>query len=55
MVRRVPVSRAIGSESKVLFYRDPKERVQRVAPWLTTDANAYPAVVDGPIICLSNH
>ena len=43
-------SRAIGSESKVLFYRDPKERVQRVAPWLTTDANAYPAVVSGRII-----
>jgi hypothetical protein len=21
---------------------DPKARVQRVAPWLTTDANAYP-------------
>ncbi len=45
-------SRAIGSESKVLFYRDPKERVQRVAPWLTTDANAYPAVVNGRIIWL---
>lgn len=32
-------SREIGSESKVLIHRDPKERVQRVAPWLTTDDN----------------
>jgi uncharacterized protein len=43
-------SRAIGAESKVLMYRDPRERVQRVAPWLTTDNNAYPAVVNGRIV-----
>jgi uncharacterized membrane protein (UPF0182 family) len=47
---RILFSRAIGSESKVIFHRDPKERVQRVAPWLTTDANAYPAVVNGRIV-----
>ena len=45
-------SRAIGPESKVILYRDPKERVQRVAPWLTTDANPYPAVVQGRIVWL---
>ncbi|GAB3234447.1 UPF0182 family protein [Mycolicibacterium hippocampi] len=48
--RNILFSRAIGSESKVLFHRDPKERVQRVAPWLTTDGNAYPAVVDGRVL-----
>ncbi|CAA0098683.1 Uncharacterised protein [Mycolicibacterium vanbaalenii] len=48
--RNILFSRAIGSESRVLFHRDPKERVQRVAPWLTTDDNAYPAVVDGRIL-----
>ena len=48
--RNILFSRAIGSESKVIFHRDPKERVQRVAPWLTTDANAYPAVVHGRIV-----
>ena len=37
---RILFSRDIGSESKVIFHRDPKERVQKVAPWLTTDANA---------------
>ena len=40
--RNILFSRAIGSESKVIFHRDPRERVQRVAPWLTTDANSYP-------------
>jgi uncharacterized protein len=43
-------SRDIGSESKVIFHRDPRERLHRAAPWLTVDANAYPAVVDGRIV-----
>jgi uncharacterized protein len=47
---RIVFSRDIGAESKVIFHRDPKDRVQRVAPWLTTDANAYPAVVNGRIV-----
>ncbi len=47
---RILFSRDIGSESKVIFHRDPKDRVQRVAPWLTTDANAYPAAVSGRIV-----
>lgn len=47
---RIVFSRAIGSESKVIFHRDPKQRVQRVAPWLSVDTNSYPAVVDGRIV-----
>jgi uncharacterized protein len=47
---RILFSREIGSESKVIFQRDPKDRVQRVAPWLTTDGDAYPAVVNGRIL-----
>ena len=47
---KIIFSREIGSESKVIFHRDPKDRVQRVAPWLTTDGNAYPAVVNGRIV-----
>jgi uncharacterized membrane protein (UPF0182 family) len=48
--RNILFSRAIGPESKVIYHRDPHQRVQRVAPWLTTDANSYPAVVDGRIV-----
>ncbi|MDJ0429018.1 UPF0182 family protein, partial [Rhodococcus fascians] len=43
-------SGAIGGESKIIFNRDPRTRVEKVAPWLTTDDNPYPAVVDGRII-----
>ena len=38
-------SNVIGSNSKILFNRDPAERVKAVAPWLTTDTAVYPAIV----------
>lgn len=42
-------SGAIGEGSRVLYNRTPKDRVEAVAPWLTIDGDAYPAVVDGKI------
>ncbi|MET9389668.1 UPF0182 family protein [Streptomyces sp. NPDC006624] len=42
-------SGAIGEGSRVLYNRTPKERVEAVAPWLTIDGDAYPAVVNGRI------
>ncbi|WP_330237371.1 UPF0182 family membrane protein [Streptomyces sp. NBC_00566] len=42
-------SGAIGKGSRVLYNRTPKDRVESVAPWLTIDGDAYPAVVDGRI------
>ena len=39
-------SNVIGSNSKILFNRDPAERVKAVAPWLTTDTAVYPAIVN---------
>ncbi|MEV0903449.1 UPF0182 family membrane protein [Streptomyces hokutonensis] len=42
-------SGAIGDGSRILYNRTPKERVEAVAPWLTIDGDAYPAVVDGHI------
>ncbi|MFG3103489.1 UPF0182 family protein [Streptomyces sp. NPDC048182] len=42
-------SGAIGEGSKILYNRTPKQRVEAVAPWLTIDGDAYPAVVDGRI------
>lgn len=47
---RILFSRAVSHESKVLFHRAPRKRVQRVAPWLTVDSDAYPAVVQGRIV-----
>ncbi|AEM81263.1 UPF0182 protein [Streptomyces violaceusniger Tu 4113] len=42
-------SGAIGDGSRILYNRTPKERVEKVAPWLTIDGDAYPAVVGGRI------
>jgi uncharacterized membrane protein (UPF0182 family) len=43
------LSDAVNSESQILYERDPRERVQKVAPYLTVDGNAYPAVIDGRV------
>ncbi|WP_280347299.1 UPF0182 family protein [Nocardia neocaledoniensis] len=48
--RNILFAKAIGPESKIIFHRDPRERVELVAPWLTVDHNPYPAVVDGRIV-----
>lgn len=43
-------SNVIGSNSKILFNRDPSERVEAVAPWLTTDNGVYPAIVNKRLV-----
>ncbi|RRQ14619.1 UPF0182 family protein [Corynebacterium bovis] len=43
------LSDVIGDNSKILQDRDPRERVHKVAPWLTTDSKTYPVVIDGRI------
>ena len=43
------LSDQVNDSSRLLDHRSPKERVERVAPWLTLDGNVYPAVVDGRI------
>ena len=47
--QRILLSNLINSESKILFNRNPRDRVAKVAPWLTLDGDPYPAVVDGKI------
>ena len=34
--------------SRILYDRKPRERVEKVAPWLTLDGDPYPAVVRRP-------
>jgi uncharacterized membrane protein (UPF0182 family) len=43
------LSDAVNGSSRILDHREPLERVQRVAPWLTTDGNPYPSIVGGRI------
>ena len=47
--QRILLSNLINADSKILYNRSPRERVAKVAPWLTLDGDPYPAVVDGKI------
>lgn len=44
------LSGAINADSRILYNRSPRERVQKAAPWLKVDGNPYPAVVDNRIV-----
>ncbi len=44
------LSGRVNENSEVIYNREPEDRVQKVAPWLTLDDDAYPAVVDGKIV-----
>jgi len=48
--QRILLSNLINKDSKILFERNPLDRVAKVAPWLTLDGDPYPALVDGKII-----
>ncbi|MFJ2864668.1 UPF0182 family protein [Kitasatospora sp. NPDC087314] len=41
---------AITDGAKVIYNRTPKERVEKVAPWLSIDADPYPVVQDGRVV-----
>jgi uncharacterized membrane protein (UPF0182 family) len=48
--QRILLSNLINKDSKILFERNPRDRVAKVAPWLTLDGDPYPALVDGRIL-----
>ncbi|EFA23494.1 UPF0182 family protein [Bifidobacterium gallicum] len=39
----------VNADSQILYDRSPKERVAKVAPYLTLDGRVYPAVVNGRV------
>nr|BFE68033.1 hypothetical protein GCM10020092_013340 [Actinoplanes digitatis] len=39
----------MNDNSRLMYVRDPRSRVEKVAPFLTIDGDPYPAVVDGRI------
>jgi uncharacterized membrane protein (UPF0182 family) len=47
--RNFLLSGAVNDASKVLYIRDPLERVEKVAPFLEVDGDPYPAVIDGKV------
>jgi uncharacterized protein len=48
--QRILLSNLIRSDSKILYNRNPRERVEKVAPWLTLDGDPYPAVIEGKVV-----
>ncbi|MCI9889708.1 UPF0182 family protein [Micrococcales bacterium 31B] len=46
---KILLSDNINSESQILYDRDPLQRAEAVAPFLTFDSAVYPAVVDGRV------
>ncbi|HEU0088908.1 MAG TPA: UPF0182 family protein, partial [Pseudonocardiaceae bacterium] len=47
--RNILFNQAIGEDSRIIYNQHPRDRVEKVAPWLTVDGDPYPAVVDGRI------
>ncbi|WP_371307026.1 UPF0182 family protein [Gordonia sp. (in: high G+C Gram-positive bacteria)] len=48
--RNFLLSNALNDKSRILYNRDPRDRVKKAAPWLTVDSKTYPAVMaDGSI------
>ncbi|MGL4172670.1 MAG: UPF0182 family protein [Actinomycetota bacterium] len=43
------VSDRVNEKSRILNIRNPRDRVEKAAPWLTVDGDAYPAIVDGKV------
>ncbi|WGW10520.1 UPF0182 family protein [Saxibacter everestensis] len=46
---QIVLSDALNDQSQIMYERNPRERVQKVAPFLTVDGDPYPAVVDGKV------
>ncbi|MFE9656069.1 UPF0182 family protein [Micromonospora sp. NPDC006431] len=44
------LSEAVNQDSKLLYVRNPRDRVEKVAPFLTLDGDPYPAVVNGRVL-----
>ncbi|MDQ3155432.1 MAG: UPF0182 family protein [Actinomycetota bacterium] len=46
----IVLSSRVNENSKILYDREPRDRVNKVAPWLTVDGDPYPAVVNGKVV-----
>jgi len=48
--QNILLSDQVNSYSRIMFDREPRERVEKVAPYLTLDGDPYPAVINGRIV-----
>ena len=47
---QIVLSADVNSDSQILYDRSPRQRVKNVAPYLTLDSDAYPAIVDEKVV-----
>ena len=48
--KNILLSSSLTSESRLMYIREPKARVSKVAPFLRLDGDPYPAIVDGRLL-----
>jgi uncharacterized protein len=48
--KNILLSSGVNADSRILYIRDPRARVAKVAPWLTLDGDPYPVVVNGEVL-----
>jgi uncharacterized membrane protein (UPF0182 family) len=46
----IVLSGRVNSDSRMIYDREPRQMVEKVAPWLTVDGDPYPAVVDKRLV-----
>ncbi len=44
------LSERVHENSKILYDREPRRMVEKVAPWLTVDEDPFPAVINGRVV-----
>ncbi|HTW21371.1 MAG TPA: UPF0182 family protein [Mycobacteriales bacterium] len=48
--KNILLSSGVNSASRILYIRDPRQRVAKIAPWLTLDGDPYPVINNGQIL-----
>ncbi|ACU76750.1 protein of unknown function UPF0182 [Catenulispora acidiphila DSM 44928] len=47
---KILLSNGVNKDSRIMYDRDPGQRVREVAPWLTVDGTTYPVAENGRIL-----
>ena len=48
----IVLSERVHENSKIIYHRNPRTMVEKVAPWLIVDEDPFPAVIDGRVVWL---
>jgi uncharacterized membrane protein (UPF0182 family) len=48
--QNILLSDGVNDQSRIMYDRNPRDRVEKVAPYLTLDGDPYPSVVNGRVV-----